>query len=227
MPDTDEEPSVEPTPDQWDRGDDYTESARAARRRKDEDELHARQEADDAALRDEEELELRAKEDLERHELRDRAEVAEATRAQQIAFAESAEASADRHRAFAANREQRELALQARGQHKQDEAAARPEEPGADELAAEGRRNIRASELDGYQVNADDDRARADDELAREYRAKVQPDAVEAVRNPPSKTPAVMEPQERQHLRLGPGNTESRREPNRSATPDLNLDRER
>lgn len=228
MPDIDEEPSVEPTPDQWDRGDDYTESVRdAQRRRRDEDDLHARHEAEAAALRDQEELELGAKEDLERQELRNRAEVAEATRAQQIAFAESAEESAERHRAFAANREQRELSLQARGQHKQDEAAARPDELGAAELAAEGRRNIRASELDGYQVNADDDRARADEQLARDYRAKVQPDAVEAVRTPPSKTSAVLEPQDRLHVRRGPGDTESRREPSRAATPDLSVDKPR
>jgi hypothetical protein len=247
MPDTPDDPLVELVPEQ--RADDDTEAASERRaqtraeaeklpthdlaaadaeRRKEEDAQARLEEADEAAH--DERVQLATDGERLLQEERDRDEVAEATRAREIAFADDAATKAAQYRGLAATGQQRELGLLARGQHKQDEAAVRPDEPGSAELAAEGRRNVRASQLEGYQVNADLDRARAYDDLGEEHRAnarQAQPDPVEAVRTRPDTAPEAQAPQARRHLR-GPRSKQKnlqRRKPQQqqSDLPDLEI----
>ncbi|MFF0339270.1 hypothetical protein [Kribbella sp. NPDC004875] len=224
MPDTDDGKSESLELDQREQGDDDTEAAserRAARARAEaakspthdlaedaaerraEEEVQARHDAEDEAARAEE-LDLDALDEKERDELRDRADMVEARRAREIAFADDAAATADRYRGLAASGRQRELDLQARGQHRQDQAAADPDAPGADELDAQGRRNMRASQLEGYQVNADIDTARAYEDRAERHRANAreeQAPAADAVRTRPQEAATAQAPQDALHRR--------------------------
>jgi hypothetical protein len=247
MPDTPEDPSVELVPEQRSKDDDDATAARERRARaeagkhpthtlaEEEDDAERREEEDAQARLDEadevahdERLELAAKEEQLLQEERDRHKVAEATRAREIAFADDAATKAAQYRGLAATGQQRELGLLARGQHKQDEAAARPDEPGSAELGAEGRRNVRASQLEGYQVNADRDRARAYDDLDQEHGAnarQAQPDPVEAVRTPPGTAPDAQPPLARRHVR-GPKSRQrnlQRKKQQQSDIPDLEI----
>ncbi|MGW7681255.1 hypothetical protein ACWGID_10975 [Kribbella sp. NPDC054772] len=225
MPDTDDGTSESLELDQREQGDDDTEAAsqrRATRlrteaanspthdlaeedaaERRAEEEVQARHDAEDEVARAEQ-LDLDAADEQAREELRNRTDVVEARRAREIAFADDAAATADRYRGLAASGQQRELDLQARGQHKQDEAAVNPDARGAAELGAEGRRNVRASQLEGYQVNADIDAARAYDDRAEQHRANAreeQAPAAGAVRNRPQEAPEAQAPQDSLHRR--------------------------
>jgi hypothetical protein len=225
MPDTDDGTAESLELDQREQGDDDTEAARqrrAIRQRAEaanspthdlaeedaaerlaEEEVQARHDAEDEAARTEK-LDLDALDDKARREHRDRSDLIEATRAREIAFADDATATANRYRGLAASGHQRELDLQARGQHKQDAAAVNPEALGAAELDAEGRRNVRASQLEGYQVNADLDAARAYDDHAAEHRANAreeQAPAADAVRSRPPEAPEAQAPQDSLHRR--------------------------
>jgi hypothetical protein len=253
MPDTDDE-SVELVPDQWDRGDDYTEAARErraaqARAEADKDPTHdlaeeeaERREAEDEQARLEEDVEARAEELDERaakdqqtlEERRSREELLDATaetsRAMQLAYAD--EDGRDRYRQYATNDVQRGIGDRARGRHELDEAAAHRDEVGSAGLVAEGRRFQNSATIEERKAVSDDTISREYDASAQEHRREAQPNPTEAVRKPPEEPPEAQLPQDRLHVR-GHGQVRDKHgkvvkpNPSRAGTPDLTIDRPR
>ncbi|WP_427887424.1 hypothetical protein ACQHIV_31175 [Kribbella sp. GL6] len=257
MPDTDDDLSVELDPVQREQGDDDTEAARErraakaraqadkfpthdlddeARKHLDEEDAEARLDEEDAAARSEE-IELASKDQqaLEEHRLRGEVldATAETTRAMQLAYAD--EQSRDVHRQYAANDKQRGIGDRAHGRHERDEAAARPDEPGAAGLDAAGRRMENLATLEERSAVAEDRIADSYDASAQDHRAEAreaQPHASEAVRTPPEEAPEAQLPQARLHVR---GHAQVRDQkgkalkpnPSRAGTPDLTIDRRR
>ncbi len=128
--------------------------------------------------REAEELERAADEELELEEIRDRRELLDATAetAEAIRLAEANEAASIRHRELADAERRQARSDHAHGNHLLDEAAARPDEPGADATAAAGRRYQRAG--------AREDREAAyDDRVADRYAGEQAP-ASDAARRP-------------------------------------------
>jgi len=137
------------------------------------------------------EIELEARDERELEELRRRREI--------VAAAETSEAI----RLSEASRELRRdgdaktrqaMSDWAHGHHLLDEAAVRPDEPGAAAQAAAGRRYQRAAVREDRSAEADYERADGYDAEARERRGgapqqEEQPPAIEAVRNRPAETP--------------------------------------
>ncbi|WP_371405997.1 hypothetical protein OHA10_10540 [Kribbella sp. NBC_00662] len=246
MPDTDDDQSVELDPAQ-ESGDDETEGRRERRAAQaraeadrrvvadltaDEDVERRTEEVEQARLEEEDEaaraerLELAVKDQQELDELRDREQLldatAETTRALELAYAD--EAARDRYRAYATTETQRSIGDLAHGRHELDEAAAHPDEPGSAGLAAEGRRYERASGIEARRAVSDDRLADRYDESAQDHRREArqtQPDAVEAVRNPPKETPEAQLPQARRNVRSRLRT--KRKTVDRSAEPDLEL----
>lgn len=211
MADTDDEQTVALEPDQREQGEDDSPQALSERRRAGERERRDERPAavltpeEEAALREEEleevseeEVELAAREERELEERRSRRELldatAETTRA--IRLAEVAETVRDRLRSEAGAERRQGRSDWAHGNRLLDEAAARPDEPGADATAAAGRRYQRAGEREFREARYDDRTADRYDAVARDRRSEAaegpqpeQPPASEAVRNPPSKAP--------------------------------------
>ena len=253
MPDTEDE-SVELVPDQWDRGDDYTEAERErraaqARTQADKnpthdlaDEVAERQEEADEKARLDEDAETRAEELDERaakdqqtlEERRSREELLDATaetsRAMQLAYAD--EDGRDRYRQYATNDVQRGISDRAHGRHELDEAAAHRDEAGSAGLVAEGRRYQNAATIEERKAVSDDSISREYDASAREHRREAQPNPSEAVRKPPEEAPEAQLPQDRLHVR-GHGQVRDKQgkvvkpNPSRAGTPDLSIDKPR
>ncbi|MFC6158116.1 hypothetical protein [Kribbella jiaozuonensis] len=248
MPDTDDQ-SVELDPVQRESGDDDTEGhrerraaqARAEADRRvvadltaDEDVERHTEEVEQARLDEEDEaahaerLELAAKDQQELDELRDREQLldatAETTRAFELAYAD--EAARDRYRAYATTETQRSIGDLAHGRHELDEAAAHPDELGSAGLAAEGRRYERASGIEARRAVSDDRLADRYDDSAQEHRREArqtQPDAVEAVRNPPKETPEAQLPQARVRSRGPRSRQKKQQEQRRDTGIDLDM----
>ncbi|MEV0282567.1 hypothetical protein AB0H36_00465 [Kribbella sp. NPDC050820] len=154
------------------------------------EELREEEELEEDLRDDEETFELAAKDQQELHRVRREAEEdarLETHQALRLAYAD--EAKADRLRTDAAGKYQQGLSDRAHGRHLLDEAAARPDEPGADATAAAGRRYERAAGREEREARYD--RARADeyDADARDRRNDAaqqsgQPPAEEAARRP-------------------------------------------
>ncbi|MEI8406768.1 MULTISPECIES: hypothetical protein [unclassified Kribbella] len=204
----DDEQTVALELDQHEQGDDGSPDALSERRGK-----WVREEVEDAAVRRDEDREqqLREEDDLlheerverarqderELEEIRERHTVTaetETTRAMRLA--EVDEASRDLRRRDAGIERLHGRIERARGDHLLDEAAARPDEPGASATAAAGRAHHRAAaDADRRAVNdeRDADRydARARDRRSEAARQPGQPPAGEAVRNPPSEPPTA------------------------------------
>jgi hypothetical protein len=156
----------------------------------------------------EEEIELAARDERELIETRRRREVLDATAetTEAMRLADVAETQRDRRRDDAAAQRRQGRSDRAHGHHLLDEAAARPDEPGADATAAAGRRYQRAAEREDRAARADDRRADRYDAEARDRRSEAaqqpgQPPAEEAVRNPPDKTPIARKFIKRKHLK--------------------------
>ncbi len=252
MPDTDDDQSVELIPDQWDRGDDYTEAARErraaqARAEADKDPTHdladeakkRRDEETEQALLDEadaaahkERVELAVKDQQTLDEQRDREQLrdatADTTRAMDLAFAD--EHARDDHRQYATNDKQRSLGDRAHGRHELDQAAADPDQAG---LAAEGRRFQNLATTEARRSAGEDQIADAYDASAQEHREDArdaQPSASGAVRAP-DEAPEAQLPQARLHVR-GRGQVRDKqgkvvKNPSRAGTPDLSIDKPR
>jgi hypothetical protein len=215
MADTDDDQTVALEPDQHLQGDDDTEAAGERRDRtseRDDERLAAvvgLTPEGEAARREEERQERLAEEDVEaaeaeeiervnaderaleekrrRDELLD-AKAVETARA--IELAHVAESASNRHRRLADALTQQATSDWTHGNHLRDEAAARPDEPGADATAAAGRRYQRAAGREDRGAEYDDRIAGRYDVEAREYRRDAhQPDPIEAVRNPPTEPP--------------------------------------
>ncbi|MGZ0149954.1 hypothetical protein ACXJJ3_23035 [Kribbella sp. WER1] len=257
MPDTDDDLSVELDPVQREQGDDDTEAARERRAAKaraeadrnpthdldDETRKHLDEEAEHAHLDDEEEAAARAEEielatkdqqTLEEHRLRNEdLATAEASQAMRLAYAD--EYARDVHRQNATTDIQHSLGDRAHGRHERDEAAVRPDDPGAAELDAAGRRMENVATIEERNAVAEDRIADGYDASARDHRAEAreaQPHASEAVRTPPEEAPEAQLPQARLHVR---GHAQVRDQkgkalkpnPSRAGTPDLTIDRRR
>jgi hypothetical protein len=204
MADTDDEQTVALEPDQREQGDDDSAEAASERRgagkwvRDGERPAAVLTPEEQAAILEEEEdelrkeeLELAAREERELEEVRERRQVLETTEA--IRLAEVAESARDRHRRLAGGERLQARSDWAHGNHLLDEAAARPDEPGADATAAAGRRYQRAANREDGKAEYDDHVADRYDAEARDRRSEArqsgQPPAVEAVRNPPTEAP--------------------------------------
>jgi hypothetical protein len=249
MPDTDDDQSVELDPVQRESGDDDTEAARERRaaharaeadrrpiadltaeadlERRAEEELHVRLEEEDEAAHAER-LERAADDQQELDELRHRDQLLDATaetaRALELAYAD--EVARDRYRAYATTETQRSIGDLARGRHELDEAAAYPDERGSAELAAKGRRDERASGIEARRAESDDRIADAYDVSAQEHRREArqtQPDAAEAVRNPPKETPEAQLPQARLRSR-GPRSRQKKQQEQQRRDTGIDLD---
>lgn len=138
-----------------------------------------------------ERIELAARDERGLEEVRERREVLDATAetTEAIRLAEIAESARDRYRRDAGTERRQATSYWAHGNHLLDEAAARPDEPGADATAAAGRRYQRAAVREDRDADRDDGIADRYDEEARERRGEAQPPASEAVRNPPAEAP--------------------------------------
>ncbi|MEU4294860.1 hypothetical protein AB0E63_42115 [Kribbella sp. NPDC026596] len=212
MADTDDEQTIALEPDQHVQGDDDTEAAgerrgarawerdgerpdavagltpeeEASRRQEELDEVH---DEEDLAQARTEAIELDALDERQLEELRLRREViaaAETTEAIRLS-----EASRELRRDGDAKTRQA-MSDWSHGHHQLDEAAARPDEPGAAAQAAYGRRYQRAAVREDRSAEADYERADQYDAEARERRGvaqQEQPPAAEAVRNRPAETP--------------------------------------
>ncbi|GAB2638175.1 hypothetical protein [Kribbella swartbergensis] len=212
MADTDDEQTVALEPDQREQGDDDSPEALSERRgagkwvRDGEHPAGVLTPEEEAALRDEEELEelheeeieLDAQEERELQEVRHRREVLDATAetTEAMRLADVAESRANRLRSDAAAERRQGRSDRAHGHHLLDEAAARPDEPGADATAAAGRRYQRAAEREDRAARYDEGAADRYDAEARDRRSEAahqpgQPPAAEAVRNPPAETPTA------------------------------------
>jgi len=180
-----------------------------ARRQEELDELRE----EDLEQAHDEEIELEARDERELEELRRRREV--------VAAAETSEAI----RLSEASRELRRdgdaktrqaMSDWAHGHHLLDEAAVRPDEPGAAAQAAAGRRYQRAAVREDRSAEADYQRADRYDAEARERRGvaqqEEQPPAIEAVRRP------AETPQARKFV-----HPKKVRKHDRSTEPDLGL----
>jgi len=206
MADTDDEQTLALEPDQREQGEDDSAEAASERRgagmwvRDAERPAAVLTPEEQAALLDEEEelreddLELAAREERELEELRHRREaIARAETSQAFRLAELDEEARDRHRRLAGGERLQARSDWAHGNHLLDEAAARPDEPGADATVAAGRRYQRAATREDGKAEYDDRVADRYDAQARERRSEAreseQPPAVEAVRNPPTEAP--------------------------------------
>ncbi|MFK4083224.1 hypothetical protein ACI2LF_03885 [Kribbella sp. NPDC020789] len=128
----------------------------------------------------EEELERAANEERELEEIRDRRELLDATAetVEAIRLADANDAAVARHRALADAERRQARSDHAHGNHLLDEAAARPDEPGADATAAAGRRYQRAGDREERE-------AAYDDRVADRYAApREQAPASDAARRP-------------------------------------------
>ncbi|WP_329004477.1 hypothetical protein OHA18_13890 [Kribbella sp. NBC_00709] len=249
MPDTDDDQSVELDPVQREQGDDDTEAASERRATKaraqadrravagltaDED-VERHTEDVEQARRDEEDeaahaerLELTTKDQQQLDELRDRDQLLDATaetaRALELAYAD--EATRDRYRGYATTETQRSVGDLAHGRHELDEAAAHPDERGSAGLAAEGRRYERASGIEARRAESDDRIADGYDASAQDHRRdarQAQPDAIEAVRNPPKETPEAQLPQARLRSR-GPRSRQKKLQQKEQQRRDTGID---
>ncbi|MFI7059811.1 hypothetical protein ACIBL3_02410 [Kribbella sp. NPDC050124] len=157
-------------------------------REKELEDLREEEELED--LRDDETLELAAKDQQELHRVHREAEEdarTETHEALRLAYAD--EVTADRLRSDASGKYQQGLSDRAHGRHLLDEAAARPDEPGADATAAAGRRYERAADREERDARYDRRSADRYDADARERRNDAahqpgQPPAEEAARRP-------------------------------------------
>jgi hypothetical protein len=245
MPDTPDDPLVELVPEQ--RADDDTEAAserhaakaraeadqdpthdlaeEAAKLRAEEDEQARLNEADEAAHA--ERVELAAKDELERLELRDRDGLdatAETIRALELAHVD--EEAGRRYRQLATTEVQHSVGDLARGRHELDEAAAHPDERGSAGLAAKGRRDERASGIEARRAESYDRRADGYEESAQDHRRdarQAQPDAIEAVRNPPLEAPEAQLPQARVRAR-GPRSRQKKQQQKEQQRRDTGID---
>lgn len=246
MPDTDDDQSVELDPAQ-ESNDDETEGhheRRAAQARTeadrrvvadltaDEDVERRTEQIEQARLEKEDEaahaerLELAAKDQQKLDELRDREQLLDTTtkttRALELAYAD--EAARDRYRAYATTETQRSIGDLTHNRHELNKTAAHPNNPNSTGLAAEGRRYERASGIEARRAVSDDRLANKYNKSAQNHHQKThqtQPDAVEAVRNPPKKTPEAQLPQARRNVRSRL--RAKRKTVDRSAEPDLEL----
>lgn len=203
MADTDDEQNAALEPDQHLQGDDDPEALnerRGAGRWVRDNERPAAVLTPEEARREQEELEdelheerveLAAKDEQERQDIRRRGEIlarTEADEAMRLAYAAEEKADLRRRDADVGYREGR--SDRAHGRHLLDEAAARPDEPGADATAAAGRRYERIADRAESQARYDDRVARGYDAEARDRRRDaaqeqpVQPPAEEAARAP-------------------------------------------
>ena len=247
MADTDDDQTVELEPEQHLRGDDDTEAAserRAASPREREDEERTAAVVgltpEEAAARREEERDERLAEELDQdhadeldedHEKAmdlaalDERQLAELRRRRELlAAADTTEAL----RLSEAGRELRRdgdaktrqaMSDWAHGHHQLDKAALRPDEPGADALAADGRRYQRAAVREDRSAESDYQLADQYDDAARERRDAARddlPPAREAVLNRPTEPP---EASKYVHKNL----KKVRKVRDRSTQPDLGL----
>ncbi|HWD82658.1 MAG TPA: hypothetical protein VG497_27345 [Kribbella sp.] len=244
MPDP-EEPSVEPVPQEWDRGDDYAETERAlratqtrtrnlsldladAKRRREEEEQALLEEETEAAHDERIELALKDQQTLE--EKRDRDDLdAAADTSRAIRLAHVDEHERDVHRQYAADDKQRSLSDGAHGQHLRDEAAVDPDKA---RLAEEGLRFQNLSNLEARRSVGEDQIADEADASAQQHRDDAQASASGAVQRPPEGAPEAQLPQDRLHVRGGyaqvrdtKGNLVKPADP--SKTPDLSVNRPR
>ncbi|MEV5960556.1 hypothetical protein AB0L70_02255 [Kribbella sp. NPDC051952] len=237
MPDTDDDPNVALELDQYEQGEDDTESAserraRALRRQPDErlaavtgltrEEDEARRQAElDAAHATERELSAEDERELEeqrlRHETLDA--TAAATEAREaFRLADLDDATSDRHRELADTERLHSVSDQARGGHKLDEAAARPDEPGAAGLAASGRRDQRAAAREGRVATEED--LIADDYAGRARERRTEGQQAQEAQPPATATAPQKPPVARKFVRK---ELRKRRTPDRSTEPDLGL----
>jgi hypothetical protein len=208
MADTDDEQTAALELDQREQGEDDSAEAASERRGAGKWVRDAERPAavltpeEQAALLEEEEeeelreddLELAAREERELEERRHRREViAMAETSEALRLAELDEVARDRHRRLAGGERLQARSDWAHGNHLLDEAATRPDEPGAAATAAAGRRYQRAATREDGKAAYDDRVADRHDAEARERRSEArqseQPPAVEAVRNPPTQAP--------------------------------------
>lgn len=205
MADTDDEQTVALEPEQREQGDDDSPEALTERRT----DKWVREAAvltpEEEARRDEEELEqLRdeeieiAEDERELREIRHRREVLDATAetTEAMRLADVAEQKRDRLRDDATAQRRQGRSDRAHGHHLLDEAAAHPDEPGADATAAAGRRYERAANREERGATYDEGAADRYDAEARDRRSEAgqqpgQPPAADAVRNPPAETPTA------------------------------------
>jgi hypothetical protein len=251
MPDTDDGQNIALELDQNEQGEeDGTESvrerrARALQRQRDErlasvtgltpEEAEVRREAELQQARDKG-LELTRQDERTLEERRRREETLDASAAatrdvraeeakEAYRLAHIAELDSDRHRELAATARRQSVNDQARGGHKLDEAAVRPDEPGAAGLAASGRRDQRAAGGEDRVAAEHEIIAGEHDDEARERRvegrrAQEQPPAVDAVRTRPWKPPQARTHKSEQVKKLHQL-TRSKPDP---LEPDLGLD---
>ncbi|GAA2836610.1 hypothetical protein [Kribbella solani] len=256
MPDTDDDQFVSLDPAQQEQGDDDTEAASERRATRERQAARARAEANQRPAADrtrldaeeeqerldeeadesrEDELELIAGEEAELAERRRReALIDESTRAQEIAFANrAAEERVDNEKLGAAG-QARERVDWHRGHDELDRAAAEPDAPGADALAAEGRAHMRAGRDEYYRseeaygraarAGADEADHRAAAEDQRREVDEAQRPAHEAVRNLPGDAPEAQLPQDRRHLTArGKRNQQKNKPRNPASEWDLDL----
>ncbi|MFG1819016.1 hypothetical protein ACGFIF_34995 [Kribbella sp. NPDC049174] len=205
----DDEQTVALEPDQHEQGDDDSPEALSERRGagkwvRDAERPaasltpeEARREEEELEQVHEEEIELAAKDERELIETRRRRElVATKETTEALRLADVAETQRDRRRDDAAAERRQGRSDRAHGRHLLDEAAARPDEPGADATAAAGRRYQRAAEREDRAARYDERAADRYDAEARDRRSEAaqqpgQPPAEEAVRNPPTETPTA------------------------------------
>ncbi len=215
----DDEQTVALEPDQREQGDDDSPEALSERRGAGkwvrDGERPAAELTPEEARREEEleqiheeEIEFAAKEERELIETRRRDKLLDATAetTEAMRLAEVAEVQRDRHRDDAAAQRRQGRSDRAHGHHLLDEAAARPDEPGADATAAKGRRYQRAAEREDRAARYNDGAADRYDAEARDRRSEAaqqpgQPPAGEAVRNPPDETPIARKFIKRKHVK--------------------------
>jgi hypothetical protein len=123
---------------------------------------------DDELVEEREELERATHEERELEEVRDRRETLDATAetTEAIRLAEANDAASARHRELADAERRQARSDHAHGNHLLDEAAAHPDEPGADATAAAGRRYQRAGDREDSAAAYDDHLAAAPREQA-------------------------------------------------------------
>jgi hypothetical protein len=217
----DDEQTVALKPDQREQGDDDSPEALSERRGagkwvRDAERPTGDLTPEEEARRDEEELDQLHEEEIGRAakdkreliETRRRDELLDATAetTEAMRLADVAEVQRDRRRDDAAAQRRQGRGDRAHGHHLLDEAAARPDEPGADATAAAGRRYQRAAEREERAARYNEGAADRYDAEARDRRSEAaqqpgQPPAGEAVRNPPDETPIARKFIKRKHLK--------------------------
>jgi hypothetical protein len=207
MADTDDEQNPALELDHGEQGDDDSPESLSERlRARDRDERpaavltpeDARRLEELEELDEEEEVELDAHDKRELDELRIRRETLDATAQtkEALRLADVAEVKRERHRSDSIAERRQGRSDRAHSAHLLDEAAARPDEPGADATAAAGRRYDRAAKDQDRAARYDEGAERWWAEEARDRRSEAaqqpgQPPAGEAVRNPPESAPTA------------------------------------